>query len=117
MIKPDQVEVDLLIDKGADFELVVEVEDIDLSGASAQMTGRATWDAVSTVFDISTASGAITIVGTAALSTITCSLSNTVTAALVAPSEGVWNLRYTTSGGIKKHPARGRYYIQPRATT
>jgi hypothetical protein len=117
MIRPDLVEVDILIDKGADFDLVVEVEDIDLTGASAQMTGRASWDAVTTVFDISTASGAITIVGTATLSTITCRLSNSVTAALVAPQDGVWNLRYTTAGGDKKHPVRGRFYVQPRATT
>lgn len=117
MIRPDIVEVDLLIDKGADFQLVVEVEDIDLTGASAQLTGRADWDSVSTVFDISTATGAITIVGTATLSTITCNLSNTITAALAAPQEGVYNLRYTDVAGAKKHPVRGRFYVQPRATT
>lgn len=115
MIVPDIPSVDILIDKGADFELQVEVAGIDLTGATAEMTGRTAWDSPTSVWTISTGSG-ITIVGSADLSVITCRIPNATTAALAAPQDGVYNLRYTMPDGTKKHPVKGRFFVHPRAT-
>jgi hypothetical protein len=101
---------DLIIDQGATFSLPFVIEGINLTGYSARSQGRSTH-----------ASNTIAITFTATVSysspnsTILLSLTATQTAALVAPSTGVYDVEYFLGATVVR-VVQGKYTITPEVT-
>lgn len=109
---------DLTIEQGATFSLVVEWQDpagdpIDLTGYSAAMQIRRTYGAPVLV-SIASAGGAGIAID-AALGKLTLTIAATTTAALAAPSQGVYDLE-VASGGTVYRLLEGKVFVTPEAT-
>lgn len=109
---------DLEIKQGETLSLVATWRDsanalVNLTGFTARAQGRATYDASSTLFSLTSSSG-ITLGGAAG--TITITLSATATAALSAPQQGVWDLELVSGSGVVTRLLEGDLRILPEAT-
>ena len=109
---------DLEIKQGETLSLVATWRDsanalVNLTGYTARAQGRATYDASSTLFSLTSSSG-ITLGGAAG--TITITLSATATAALSAPQQGVWDLELVSGSGVVTRLLEGDLRILPEAT-
>jgi hypothetical protein len=93
--------LDLLIPQGATFSRVIRWKadnaNVNLTGYTARMQLRTSAEAITTLEDLTTENGGITLGGTAG--TITLSLTATETAALPA-TRAVYDLELVSSGGV-----------------
>jgi hypothetical protein len=87
---------DICVDQGADLSLPIAVTGLSLTGASAEMDIRESVSSSSTVVELSTANGKISIAG----QVITVNLTDTETALFT--KQYVYDLFVTTSD-TKKH--------------
>lgn len=87
---------DICVDQGADLSLPITVTGLSLTGASAEMDIRESLSSSSTVLELSTSNGKISIVG----QVITVNLTDTETALFT--KQYVYDLFVTTSD-TKKH--------------
>jgi hypothetical protein len=92
--------LDLLIPQGATWSVVLRWKadnaNVNLTGYTARMQLRTSAEAITTLEDLTTENGGITLGGTAG--TITLSLTATETAALPA-TRAVYDLELISSGG------------------
>ena len=105
-------QADILIEQGATFTLTHNVGG-NYSAATASMKGRLS-HAGSVVFNLSVGSG-ITAVHSGSTTTFTMTLSNTATAAISAPANGVYDFEVTLSGVTTRH-LEGAWYITPESS-
>lgn len=103
---------DFTIYKGATFSELLTWKDengalINLIGYSAQFTGEGI-DRQAPFLNLTTANGGITLGGSAG--TITVSMNNTATAALIA-NDGIYNLELTAPDGSVTRLLEGHLYI------
>ena len=108
---------DLTIQQGATFSIVATWKDsagtpVNLTGYTAAMTLRDSYTAAGTVLYLSSGTG-ITLGGTAG--TITILAAATATAALTAPSSGVYDLELITGATVYRL-LEGGFTITPEAT-
>jgi hypothetical protein len=93
--------LDLLIPQGATWSVVLRWKDdnanVNLTGFTARMQLRTSAEAVTTLEDLTTENGGITLGGSAG--TITLALTASETAALPA-TRAVYDLELISSGGI-----------------
>lgn len=109
---------DLEIKQGETLSLVATWRDsnnalVNLTGYTARAQGRSSYDATTTLFSLTSSSG-ITLGGVSG--TITISMSATVTAALTAPAQGVWDLELVSGSGVVTRLLEGDLRILPEAT-
>ena len=101
---------DMTIDQGASFSLSFVLENTNLSAYAARAQGRTTHDSPTI---------AITFTGSISYasphSTVTLSLTSTQTAALTAPSYGVYDVEYFLGATVVRL-VQGRYSITPEVT-
>jgi len=101
---------DITIDQGATFSLSFIVENTNIAAYAARAQGRSTHD-----------SATIAITFTASISyaspnsTVTLSLTSTQTAALTAPSYGVYDVEYFLSPTVVRL-VQGKYTVSPEVT-
>lgn len=109
----------LLIDQGATWTAQVAWKAstgaaVPLTGYTARMQLRTSHQATTTVLDLSTSTGELVIDESGG--TVTATVAPAVTAALEAPSQGVWDLVLTSPSGVVTRLLQGRYQITPRVT-
>lgn len=109
---------DLSIQQGATLSLVATWKDsngtpVNLSGYTARMQVRETYDAGNTKLSLTTENGGISLGGTAG--TITISAAATATAALAAPFTGVYDLELV-SGATVTRLLQGIATVSPEVT-
>ena len=108
---------DLCIPQGATFTKVIRWKQngalVDLTGYTARMQVRATTEAASSLIELTTENGRISLGGTAG--TITLNISATDTAALTA-GRGVYDLELVAPNGTVFKPVGGVVTI-PRNIT
>ena len=109
---------DLEIKQGATLSLTATWKDstdtpVNLTGYTARMQVRSTYDATSTILSLTSGSG-ITLGGSAG--TIAITASATVTAALTAPWAGVWDLELVSGGGVVTRLLEGAASVSPEVT-
>ena len=110
---------DTEIEQGATLNISVTWKDsnstpINLTGYTARSQFRPTYQATTTVLSLTTENGGIALGGTAG--TIQLTASATTTAALTAPSNGVWDLELVSAGGTVTRLLQGGYRVTPEAT-
>lgn len=109
---------DLEIKQGATLSLTATWKDstgtaVNLTGYTARMQVRSTYDATSTILSLTSGSG-ITLGGAAG--TIAITASATTTAALTAPWSGVWDLELVSGGGEVTRLLEGAATVSPEVT-
>lgn len=109
---------DIVIEQGTTLNLVAKYYDsasalVDLTSFTARAKFRPTYDS-SPILTLTTENSGIALGGTAG--TITLSAAATATAALTAPSSGVYDLEIVTAGGVVTRLMEGKYKITPEAT-
>ena len=109
---------DIVIEQGADFSYNVTWNDqtgapVNLTGYSAAMMVRNSYNDASPILSLTSAGGQITLGGAAG--TIAISASNTLTAALPA-SNGFYDLELTSAGGTITRLMQGKVTITPQVT-
>lgn len=109
---------DLEIKQGATLSLTATWRDstgtaVNLTGYTARMQVRSTYDAASTILSLTSGSG-ITLGGSAG--TIAITASATTTAALTAPWSGVWDLELVSGGGEVTRLLEGAATVSPEVT-
>lgn len=109
---------DLEIKQGATLSLTATWKDssgtaVNLTGYTARMQVRATYDSSSTILSLTSSSG-ITLGGSAG--TIAITASATTTAALTAPWSGVWDLEIVSGGGEVTRLLEGAATVSPEVT-
>ena len=109
---------DIVIEQGTTLNLVAKYYDsasalVDLTSYTARAKFRPTYDS-SPILNLTTENSGIALGGTAG--TITLSAAATATAALTAPSSGVYDLEIVTAGGVVTRLMEGKYKITPEAT-
>lgn len=109
---------DLEIKQGATLSLTATWKDstgtaVNLTGYTARMQVRSTYDATSTILSLTSGSG-ITLGGSAG--TIAITASATTTAALTAPWSGVWDLELVSGGGEVTRLLEGAATVSPEVT-
>lgn len=109
---------DLEIKQGATLSLTATWKDstgtaVNLTGYTARMQVRATYDSSSTILSLTSGSG-ITLGGSAG--TIAITASATTTAALSAPWSGVWDLELVSGGGEVTRLLEGAATVSPEVT-
>lgn len=105
---------DITIEQGATFTFTVTVTAMNLTGYSARMQGRTTHASTATVFSLTSSSGLLITSGTN--STIAVTISATDTAAISAPSYGVYDLEIVSGGGVVTRLLQGTYQVTPEVT-
>ena len=110
---------DLVIQQGATFSLAITWKDstgaaINLTGYTARMQARSTYDATTSILSLTSASGDIVLGGAAG--TITITASATITAALTAPFSGVFDLELVSGSGVVTRLLEGAVSISPEVT-
>jgi hypothetical protein len=109
---------DWTIKQGATETLTLTYE-ADLTGYQARVQGRETYESTATIFSL-TSSPAAGIVFTpgATASTAVVTISSTATAALSAPSTGVWDIEFydASSPPVVISPVRGGFVVLPEVT-
>jgi hypothetical protein len=86
---------------------------VDLTSYTARSQGRLEYSSSSSVFDLTTENGGITLGGVNG--TITLSMTAAATAAL-SIAKGVWDLELISGAGVVDKLLRGRFEIQPEVT-
>ena len=108
---------DLTIEQGATFSQLVTYKEsgvaVNLTGYTARMQVRSTLESASTVVELTTANGRITLGGSAG--TITLTVSATDTAALTA-GRGVYDLELVSGSGIVTRLLQGVATISRNVT-
>ena len=109
---------DLEIKQGATLSLTATWKDssgtaVNLTGYTARLQVRATYDSSSTILSLTSASG-ITLGGAAG--TISITASATVTAALTAPWSGVYDLELVSGGGEVTRLLEGAVTVSPEVS-
>ncbi len=108
----------LVIEQGTDFALELTYSDpdgvpIDLTGCSAALMVRTTYDAATPLVSLSSPSAGITLGGAAG--TIRIEIDSTVTATL-PPGTAVYDLKLTDSLGNPLRLVEGNVTISPAVT-
>lgn len=109
---------DIIIEQGATFSVDFQINNVDLTGFQARMKGRPSHPSTTVVFDLATSNAGgtgIKINYTAPNSLISVTMTATQTAAMVAPSVGVYDLEYVI-GAIVTRMVEGAYRITPEVT-
>lgn len=112
-------QLDVVIEQGATFAHMWEIQNKDLtSGYTFEAKFRTSHAATSAVLTLTNSGGSSLIVSKSGNHThVTADLSFTATAALTAPSNGVYDLEYTqTSTQVRTRAFEGSYYVTPEAT-
>lgn len=109
---------DITIEQGATFRLIFVYTDddgvpFDLTGYTARMQGRTSFDDASTVFSLSSADGDISIDPMAGEITITMPAADT---AAMPRNAGVWDLELVTAGGDVVRLVQGNFTVSPEVT-
>jgi|Laugrefabdmm15sn_1035127.scaffolds.fasta_scaffold11175_4 hypothetical protein len=109
----------LVIQQGATLSLAITWKDstgtaINLTGYTARMQARSTYDTATAILSLTSAAGDIVLGGVAG--TITITASATVTAALTAPWSGVWDLELVSGGGVVTRLLEGAASVSPEVT-
>lgn len=110
----------ITIEQGSVFTLNLTYQDsagtpINLTGYTARMVVRAKYASTTTLLDLTSASGAITL---SSVGVVIATATATLTAALSAPQTGVYDLELYP-GGVAANAIRlveGRARITPEAT-
>jgi hypothetical protein len=105
---------DITIEQGATFTFSVTVTALNLTGYSARMQGRTTHASADKVINLTSGSG-ITITP-ATDSVILITMSAAVTAAIAAPSYGVYDLEIESGSGVVTRLLQGTYQVTPEVT-
>ena len=110
-------QVDIVIEQGATFAHLWEILEKDLtSGYTFAAKLRPQHLSTTTVLSL-TSPTTLVVTKSGSHTHVTASVSATSTAALNAPSRGIYDLEYTeTSTGIVTRAFEGSYYITPEAT-
>lgn len=111
-------QLDVVIEQGATFAQLWQILDNDLTtGYTWAATFRTSHAATGTALALTSAGGTLVITKSGNHTHCTASVVPATTAALDAPSNGVYDIEYTqTSTGIKVRAFEGSYYITPEAT-
>lgn len=112
-------QLDVVIEQGATFAQLWEIQNKDLtSGYTFEAKFRTSHAATATVLTLTNSGGSTLLISKSGSHThVTSDVAFATTAALTAPSNGVYDLEYTqTSTGIKTRAFEGSYYITPEAT-
>ena len=109
---------DLEIKQGATLSLTATWKDsagtaVNLTGYTARLQVRATYDSSSTILSLTSAAG-ITLGGAAG--TIAITASATTTAALTAPLSGVYDLELVSGGGEVTRLLEGTATVSPEVS-
>jgi hypothetical protein len=109
---------DLEIKQGATLSLTATWKDstgtaVNLTGYTARLQVRATYDSSSTILSLTSAAG-ITLGGAAG--TIAITATATVTAALTAPFSGVYDLELVSGGGEVTRLLEGTATVSPEVS-
>lgn len=109
---------DVVIEQGATFSLSLTYKDstgaaINLTGFTARSKFKTSFSGTA-VASLTSASG-ITLGGAAGTIVIVISASDT--AAITAPSSGVYDLEIVSSGGVVTRLLEGKYTVTPEVTT
>ena len=108
---------DILIEQGATYSQVVTYKEsgvaVNLTGYTARMQVRSTLESATTVVELTTANGRITLGGAAG--TITLTISATDTASLTA-GRGVYDLELVSGSGIVTRLLQGVATISRNVT-
>jgi hypothetical protein len=109
---------DLEIKQGATLSLTATWKDsagtaVNLTGYTARLQVRATYDSSSTILSLTSAAG-ITLGGAAG--TIAITASATTTAALTAPFSGVYDLELVSGGGEVTRLLEGTATVSPEVS-
>ena len=104
-------------DQGATFERVITVKDstgtpMNLTGYTARMQVRREIESSTTLVELTTQNGRITLGGAAG--TITLSMNAATTAAI--EDEGVYDLEIISSGGAVHRVLKGRFVLDLEVT-
>jgi hypothetical protein len=117
MSSPAPQTLDLLIPQGATWSVVLRWKaddvNVNLTNYTARMQIRASAEAVTTIEELTTANGGITLGGSAG--TITLSLTDTETAALPA-TRAVYDLELVSAGGVVTRLVEGAVTITRNIT-
>jgi hypothetical protein len=110
---------DTEIEQGATFQLSLTWRDensnlVNLTGYTARMQVRAVITDTTPLLDLTTTNGAIVLGG--ALGTIAVTASAAQTAALTAPSKGVYDLELVSPSGFVTRLLKGHVKITPEVT-
>lgn len=111
-------QLDVVIEQGATFAQLWQIWNKDLtSGYTFQAKFRTSHAATATVLSLTSAGGTLVITKSGSHTHCTASVVPATTAALDAPSNGVYDIEYTqTSTGIVTRAFEGSYYVTPEAT-
>lgn len=109
---------DILIEQGATFQLNLVYKDssgtpIDISGYTARMQVRRTYDAPTPLLNLTTENGCITLGGVAG--TVEVEAPADVTDAL-PPKDSVYDLELISPAGVVTRLIRGAATISPEVT-
>lgn len=109
---------ELLIEQGANFDVAITYYDstgaaVNLTSYTARAKFRPTYGD-NPVLTLTTENGGITLGGAAG--TITIAASATATAALDAPSKGVYDVEVANPSGNVTRIIEGKYTVTPEAT-
>ena len=109
----------ILIEQGTTFGLEVAYEQpegtpVDITGWSARMQVRQTHASTSSVLDLTSLAGSISVDGPRG--TVTVNVGATQTAALPAPFLGVYDLEIASPGGTVIRLVEGSCRITPEVT-
>ena len=109
---------DIQIKQGATFSLTATWKDstgaaINLTGYTARMQVRLTYDAATTILSL-TSGSEITLGGAAG--TIDITVSATTTAGLTAPWAGAYDLELVSGGGVVTRLLEGSAIVSPEVT-
>jgi len=105
---------DITIEQGATFTFTVTVTALNLTGYSARMQGRTTHASADKVINLTSGSG-ITITP-ATDSVIMITISAAITAAMAAPSYGVYDLEIESVSSVVTRLLQGTYQVTPEVT-
>lgn len=111
------VQQDVIIEQGATFQQLWEIENKDLTtGYTFAAKFRPSHSTSTVLFSLASPT-TLTVAKVGAHTHVTASYAASLTAAFGAPSDGVYDLEYTqTSTSVVTRAAEGSYYVTPEAT-
>lgn len=104
-----------LIKQGDTFVATITVTGVNLAGYTVRSKGRASHASNQTVWDLSTATGGISV-SAGADSIVTLTLTATETAALTAWSCGVYDIEYQSPAGVVTRFLEGNFVVSGEST-
>lgn len=111
-------QLDIVIEQGTNMTQLWQVLNVDLTaGYTVAAKLRPQHASLTTVLSLTSAGGTLVVTKSGSHTHITASVPAATTAALAAPSRGVYDIEYTeTATGIVTRAVEGSYYITPEAT-